>query len=238
MLCSYTTQRQERQNSRPRAYTAHFVGYLFTSTLFQNFNVLEVYPNGKYGTVRNSKDVIFDESINFLNPDPNKFPEDNDFHPVDLEDLDSSSPKTLIPPLIPPPEPPPVKSHVIGSNNHKNDATASERFPEEADAVYWFSMLAETDTHEMAYTMAEISHWKLSVAVKEPNVPKSFWEAMRYPEWEAAINKESGKFEVNNCLQEVPYTNQHLVPMMWLFNVKTDGTKKARLVGRGDLIIP
>ena len=44
-----------------RAYTAHFVGYLFTSTLFQNFNVLEVYPDDKYGTVRNSKDVIFDE---------------------------------------------------------------------------------------------------------------------------------------------------------------------------------
>ena len=26
--------------------------------------------------------------------------------------------------------------------------------------------------------------------------------------------------------------------MMWLFNVKTDGTKKARLVDRGDMMIP
>ena len=26
--------------------------------------------------------------------------------------------------------------------------------------------------------------------------------------------------------------------MMWLFSIKTDGTKKARLVGRGDLMIP
>ena len=26
--------------------------------------------------------------------------------------------------------------------------------------------------------------------------------------------------------------------MMWIFNIKTDGTKKARLVGRGDLMIP
>ena len=54
----------------------------------------------------------------------------------------------------------------------------------------------------------------------------------------AAINKERGKFELNNCLKEVPYTAQHLVPMMWLFNIKTDRTKKARLVGRGDIMIP
>ena len=26
------------------------------------------------------------------------------------------------------------------------------------------------------------------------------------------------------------------MPMMWLFNIKTDGTHKARLVGRGDLM--
>ena len=26
--------------------------------------------------------------------------------------------------------------------------------------------------------------------------------------------------------------------MMWLFSIKTDGTKKARLVGRGDIMIP
>ena len=26
--------------------------------------------------------------------------------------------------------------------------------------------------------------------------------------------------------------------MMWLFNIKTDGTRKVRLVGRGDMMIP
>jgi hypothetical protein len=36
-------------------------------------------------------------------------------------------------------------------------------------------------------------------------------------------------FEVNKCLAEVPFVNQHLVPMMWLFSVKT---------GRGDMMIP
>ena len=35
-----------------------------------------------------------------------------------------------------------------------------------------------------------------------------------------------------------PFTGQHLVPMKWLFSIKTDGTYKARLVGRDDLMIP
>lgn len=52
------------------------------------------------------------------------------------------------------------------------------------------------------------------------------------------MNTERSKFELNNCLAEVPDTGQHLVPMMWLFSIKTDGTKKARLVGRGGMMIP
>jgi hypothetical protein len=102
--------------------------------------------------------------------------------------------------------------------------------------VYWYSTFV--DTHEYPLRQVETSHFSLAVKIKDPDVPKSFWEAMKLPEWEAAINKERGKFEVNNCLEEVPYLNQHLVPMMWLFNIKTDGTKKARLVGRGDMMIP
>ena len=61
---------------------------------------------------------------------------------------------------------------------------------------------------------------------------------MKIPEWATAINKELEKFEKNLCLQLVPYTKQHLVPMMWTFVIKTDGTRKARLVGRGDLMLP
>ena len=34
------------------------------------------------------------------------------------------------------------------------------------------------------------------------------------------------------------FDGQHLVPMKWIFSIKTDGTCKARLVGRGDLMIP
>ena len=61
---------------------------------------------------------------------------------------------------------------------------------------------------------------------------------MQYPEWEQAINTERTKFEVNNCFRSISFTGQYLVSMMWLFSIKIDGTKKARLVGRGDLMIP
>ena len=59
---------------------------------------------------------------------------------------------------------------------------------------------------------------------------------MKIPCWAEAINKELTNFEINSCLTYVEYNGQHLVPMMWLFNIKTDGTHKARLVGRGDLM--
>ena len=59
---------------------------------------------------------------------------------------------------------------------------------------------------------------------------------MRIPSWEQAIDKEHTKFEINHSLTYVPYNGQHLMPMMLLFNKKTDGIHKARLVGRGDLM--
>ena len=92
------------------------------------------------------------------------------------------------------------------------------------------------DTHEYPLQMVETIHLNMSIKIKDPNVPKNFWDAMLSPDWEAAINKERGKFELNNCLEL--YTGQYLVRMMRLFNIKTDGTKKSRLVGRGDMMIP
>ena len=58
------------------------------------------------------------------------------------------------------------------------------------------------------------------------------------PLWAAAITTELGKFRNHNCLVMTPFTGQHVVPMKWIFSIKTDGTCKARLVGRGDLMIP
>ena len=86
--------------------------------------------------------------------------------------------------------------------------------------------------------MCESQHFYKLKAVYDPNVPQNYYKAIRKPEWSAVIDKELTKFEKNLCLQIVPYNGQHQVPMMWIFNIKTDGTKKARLVGRGDLMIP
>ena len=113
---------------------------------------------------------------------------------------------------------------------------ALRAFNEDDVAQYWFNYLAPN--YEYSLSAVETQHFTCAVTVADPSAPKTFWQAMKDPDWAAAIDKERSKFEVNNCLAEVPFTGQHLVPMMWLFNVKTDGTKKARLVGRGDMMIP
>ena len=47
-----------------RAYKARFVGHSNTFLLFPNYFVLQ-YSNGQYGKVRESKDDIFDPSLDF-----------------------------------------------------------------------------------------------------------------------------------------------------------------------------
>jgi hypothetical protein len=86
--------------------------------------------------------------------------------------------------------------------------------------------------------MCEVQHFKKIKIGHDPRVPSNYYNAIRIDEWKQAIDKELAKFEKNLCLQIVPYNNQHLVPMMWTFAIKSDGTKKARLVGRGDLMLP
>ena len=104
-----------------------------------------------------------------------------------------------------------------------------QHFNPDEVAQYWFNYLASS--YEYSISSVETEHFTLTVTAKDETIPKTFWQAIQIPEWALAINKEREKFEVNHCLAEVPYTGQHLVPMMWLFNIKTDGTRKARLVG-------
>jgi hypothetical protein len=104
----------------------------------------------------------------------------------------------------------------------------------EPDAVYWYHLRRE---YQLAQH-APAGYIGAAKAVIDPRVPKNFAAAIKDPIWAAAIDKELTKFEVNLCLHAVPDTGQHKVPMMWLFNIKTDGTHKARLVVRGDQMIP
>ena len=69
------------------------------------------------------------------------------------------------------------------------------------------------------------------MTIKDPRIPKSYEKAMTIPEWCKAIETELEKFRTHNCLIMAIYDGQHLVPMKWIFSIKTDGTYKARLVG-------
>jgi hypothetical protein len=311
----------------PRAYKAYMVGYEFPRTLEPTYKVIQVYPNGTYGKLRISKDVIFDDMIDFKTE--TGYPTDSAFN-VGIDEQDKSVPHTppvITPPVLPapiipaalpkalprqdarpvkapdarlakpfptpagliepqPPRPiiapthpvptppalaPPVQAPPApglpksGERSSPDTLTRSQRRPitfnrvptvppssnididtlrdnehivhnEEEDMVYWYS--TSVRNHEHSLHVIETSHFLTMNIAPEPHVPKDFWKAMAIPEWNKAIDTELIKFEANNCLQYVPDTGQHLVPMMWLFSIKTDGTRKARLVGRGDLMIP
>ena len=86
--------------------------------------------------------------------------------------------------------------------------------------------------------MVESNHYLLTTKIKDPSIPKTVYQAIKDPDRATALNTERSKFELNNCLAEVPDTGQHLIPTMWLFSIKTDGTKEVCLIGRGDMMIP
>ena len=129
-----------------------------------------------------------------------------------------------------------------------NDA----KYDEDGNIQYWYNMrynlstdVKDGDTYpvEFSRVVLETQYWRstkllCALEVKDPRVPTSYDKAVLLPLWAAAITTALGKFRDHNCLVMTPFTGQHLVPMKWIFSIKTDGTYKARLVGRGDLMIP
>ena len=245
-----------------RAYKARFVGYSNTLLLFPNYLVLP-YSNGQYGKVRESKDVIFDPSIDFKIYTENEEPYDREFvhtdHYIPFLHRQNAPPEiqgelaephveivedTFVPDfpersqfLAPPCE---KENHIpIPSEDANNDNIDIINMPytdENNEPVYWYSMHVKNDEYSKA--MCESQHYsKLGVPI-DPRIPKSFKQAIQIPAWKIAIDKECEKFAKNDCFVVVPYNGQQLVSMLWLFNIKTDGTFKARLVGRGDLMQP
>ena len=196
--------------------------------------MLEILPKNTYGTVRVSKDVIFDMHNNFKHDSDAHFPTDEAFALIpSLYYTDNNNDPIVVPervdlPGLPSPAPlidPDYITPVAETEHSVND-----------DMIYWSTYTSSSTCFPVH--LFQVLHYNIAVQIKDPYIPIDFWTAMQYPEWEQAINTERTKFEVNNCFRSVPFTGQHLVPMMWLFSIKTDGTKKARLVGRGDLMIP
>jgi hypothetical protein len=218
------------------------VGYSYSSTLEHVYKVISVNANGSYGRVRISKDVIFDLNINFRLPAEVTHPTDADFTRLSLngpsthgqspfQKLLPGTPDHVDPPTPPePPEPDPDPAV------DPYPTTNTEHFDEDGNVQYWHNFYVESPAYIIA--LLETYHHLLAMPSSDHRVPRSFLKAMKDPLWRAAIIIELTKFKKNDCFVLVRFVGQHLVPMMWLFTIKNDGTFKARLVGRGDLMLP
>jgi hypothetical protein len=201
------------------------------------YKVLPVNANGSYGKVRISKDVIFDINIDFTLPVDPIHPTEMDFARVSDPTSHPSSPVQLIPA---PEEPmdhadPPLSTDTPEPDPDSTPDPYVEHYDDDGNIQYWYDLHQTAPDHMLA--IIQSSHHLLVMPTSDHRVPRTFVKAMKDPLWRAAIAVELSKFSKNDCFLLVNYTGQHLVPMMWLFNIKTDGTLKARLVGRGDLMI-
>jgi hypothetical protein len=262
--CYVFIPREERNKvGSPRAYKAHFVGYANTKLLFPNYVVIPVTDTGHYLKHKDSKNVIFDPTINFSVYTEDEEPFDREFDntdhyvpflqrtnaPIILQGPDATpnintenethvpiSPERIIF------EDAKKKSltSVLEEEQKETEENLNEYHPpyeeEDGTPVYWYHYYVRNTEYPLI--MCETQNFNKMKIGNNPNVPQNYYKAMRYPEWREAIDKELTKFEKNLCLEIVPYNKQHLVPMMWTFVIKSDGTKKARLVGRGDLMLP
>ena len=59
------TEFRQGKLGRNRAHEARFVGYDNTTILFPNYMVMEILDRGQYGKIKSSKNVIFDNSIDY-----------------------------------------------------------------------------------------------------------------------------------------------------------------------------
>jgi hypothetical protein len=228
-----------------------------TSIEFRTYYVVEDQSHGVYGKVRCSKDVVFDDSDEYVYWTDDTFPAENAYEDVAVaEDPVVQVPGIQVPavqdpqvqgPLQPYPPRSYVEAPVLAPPHPLAQEQAAEKEIADPDlpppvlqeddiedmAVYWYKLHADYDVGK-----APVCFKMQSIAEKDPRLPTNHRAAMRDPLWRDAVDKELSKFEVNHCLHVVPYTGQHKVPMMWLFSIKKDGTRKANLVVRGDQMIP
>ena len=241
-----------------RALKGYFVGYSYSKYLQPCYKVVARYAGGTYGKVRITKDVIFDLTINFRSTDESELPSEQEFNRIPalqevqrLNDADAQRRQLLLQPTdkIPidsSPEPDgttpdsePPDAFIPAVPDEFNDI--GSRYDELGNVQYWYNMSHENN--EFHFAMVELQHYNntrqmLALPVRDPRVPTSYDKAILLPLWAQAISTELEKFRAHNCLVLANFTGQHLVPMKWIFSIKTDGTYKARLVGRGDLMIP
>ena len=186
-----------------RAYKARFVCYSNTFILFPNYFVLP-NSNGQYGKVRESKDVIFDPSIDFKIYVDDEEPYDREFVNTDhyvpflhrkaaplelqgelaephveiVEDTFESDFPGRSQVLAPPCEKDqntPIPSEDV--NNENINIVNMPYTDDQNEPVYWYSLQVKND--EYAKVMCESQHYsKLGVPV-DPRIPNSFKQAIQ-----------------------------------------------------------
>ena len=82
----------ERKGKLParRAQSCRFLPYFYTTILVPTYVVISVHDNGMYGTIRRSKDVIFDESCVY-DPEVDNSPSEEAFAAI-IEDVTEYAP--------------------------------------------------------------------------------------------------------------------------------------------------
>ena len=246
---------KERSSKLPakRAQRCKFLAYSFTTILVPVYVVVPVLDNNTYGNPRISKDVIFDESIIFSR--------DRDNSPSDEAFAALPDPTAIVQPTPdhPAPMPAPVAIEVYTPDEYvaadlEPPPDMSSPFPlivadeweigkeinEYGIPVYWNTVTGDRSNTPII-TVKDINYHVLMSsynAAINTTLPKNFADAFGQTKWQAPIAKELNNFIENNCFQWTEDTGQRRLSMMWLFNVKADGTLKARLVARGDRAKP
>ena len=119
-----------------------------------------------------------------------------------------------------------------------NDNDIGNKFDIDGNIQYWYNLAlndrtkikqGQIDQAEFSFRVLEKTHWEFIkrlcfMMIKDPRIPKSYEEAMTIPEWRKTIETVPEKFRPHNCLIMAIYDGQHLVPMKWIFSIKTDGT--------------
>ena len=178
---------------------------------FPNYFVIP-YENGKYGRIRESKDVIFHPTIDFSIYTNDEEPNDREFVHTDHyvpflhrtsapDELQGELAQPYVEPAGETFEPDfPEKENVV-ANQNRNDPIPFEdtnenninivNMPytdENNDPVYWYDMNVRNE--EYALSMCETQHYsKVGVPI-DPCAPKCFKQAVHIPAWKAAIDKE------------------------------------------------
>jgi hypothetical protein len=110
------------------------VGYEFPRTLEPTYKVIQVYPNGTYGKLRISKDIIFDDMIDFKTE--TGYPTDSAFN-VGIDEQErtvTDTPPAQTPPVLPAPiiQPPYLKlflDKTLARSKHPTRASPSPSLP-------------------------------------------------------------------------------------------------------------